>query len=101
MTATSEGWAYASRPANLQRQQAPMSKPRETALQRLLKADEVADALGVRVSTVYEWVRMGYIPHIRLGTGQKKPCIRFELDEIKRWLADRKTQGRTSRVPAL
>ena len=28
--------------------------------------------LNVRVSTVYEWARMDYIPHIHLGTGRKE-----------------------------
>ena len=74
-----------------------MTRPIQTT--PLLRADDVADLLSVRTSTIYEWVRMDYIPHIRLGTGKKKPCVRFDLDEIKRWLDERKVQGRTSRVP--
>ena len=70
-------------------------------VQPLLRADDVSKLLSVQTSTVYEWVRMDYIPHIRLGTGKKKPCVRFDLDEIKRWLAERKAQGRTNRIPVL
>ena len=36
-------------------------------LQPLLRAEDISKLLSVRTSTVYEWVRMEYIPHIRLG----------------------------------
>ena len=67
----------------------------------LLRVEEVADLLNVRVSTVYEWARMNYIPHVRLGVGDKKPCIRFDTEEISRWLSEKKTAGRMRRVPAI
>jgi excisionase family DNA binding protein len=65
----------------------------------LLKAEQVAEMLNVRVSTVYEWVRMDYIPHIRLGIGRKKPCVRFSPIAIDQWLLERDRKGRTFRVP--
>ena len=67
----------------------------------LLRVEEVADLLNVRASTVYEWARMNYIPHVRLGVGSKKPCIRFDAEEISRWLTEKKTAGRMTRVPAV
>ena len=70
-------------------------------IQPLLRAEDVSRLLSVSVSTVYDWVRWGYIPHVRLGTGKKKPCVRFDLDEIMKWLDARKRQGRTTRVPTL
>jgi excisionase family DNA binding protein len=65
----------------------------------LLKAEQVAELLNVRVSTVYEWVRMDYIPHIRLGTGAKKPCVRFSSTAIDEWLLEKGRKGRLVRVP--
>ena len=55
--------------------------------------------LSVRASTIYEWVRMDYIPCIRLGTGKSKPCVRFDPQEISEWLTARKKEGRTTRLP--
>ena len=65
----------------------------------LLRANEVAEKLNVQTSTIYEWARMNYIPHIHLGTGKKKPCIRFSVADIEKWLEDRAEEGRISRIP--
>jgi len=46
-------------------------------MEPLLTAEQVSKILNVRVSTVYEWARMDYIPHIHLGTGRKKPPSSF------------------------
>jgi excisionase family DNA binding protein len=53
-------------------------------LKRLLNAEEVAEALGVRPGWVYQEVRAGRIPHIRLG----RYC-RFNADSIEAWAAER------------
>ncbi len=66
---------------------------------RLAKAKEVSKLLNVAVSTVYEWARMDFIPHINIGTGKKKPCVRFDADEVREWMEARKRQGRTTRLP--
>jgi excisionase family DNA binding protein len=68
---------------------------------RLLRAEEVAEMLNVRVSTVYEWARINYIPHIILGIGEKKPCVRFEDGAIRKWIFERSKPGRTNRIPEL
>lgn len=47
----------------------------------LLTIEEVAQILRVSDSQVRYWVRLGYIPHIRLGRQ-----IRFRLDDLDRWL---------------
>ncbi|RPJ61223.1 MAG: DNA-binding protein [Acidobacteria bacterium] len=65
----------------------------------LLKAEQVAELLNVRVSTVYEWVRMDYIPHIRIGIGLKKPCVRFSSSAIDEWLLEKGRKGRKTRLP--
>jgi len=74
-----------------------MNKAR--SFEPLLRAEEVAQMLNIKVSTVYEWVRMDYIPHIRLGTGAKRPCVRFFAGAIQQWLREKKKDGRTTRVP--
>ena len=43
----------------------------------LWKAEHVAKRCNVQRSTVYEWARQGYIPHIQLGTGRKNPVSVF------------------------
>jgi hypothetical protein len=44
---------------------------------------------------------MDYIPHIHLGIGRKKPCIRFYPDEVENWLKAKAKEGRTTRIPAI
>ena len=76
-----------------------MSK--ERSIESLWKAEDVAKRCAVRRSTVYEWARMDYIPHIQLGTGRKKPCLRFLPEEIEQWLKAKSKQGRSTRVPEI
>ncbi len=46
-------------------------------MEPLLTAEEVSQILSVSVSTVYEWARMDYIPHIHLGMGRKEALRPF------------------------
>ena len=64
----------------------------------LLRAEQVAEMLNVKVSTVYEWVRMNYLPSIRLGTGDTKPLVRFERSAIEQWLETKRKAGRSRRI---
>ena len=66
----------------------------------LLKAADVAKLLGVCESTVYEWSEIDYIPHFRLGPGDKKQCVRFDKEDVLQWIKERKSAGRLRRVPA-
>ena len=78
-----------------------MNGSKASALQEpLLRAEQVAELLNVQPSTIYEWARMDYIPHIRFGTGKKKPPIRFEREEVVRWFEERKRGGRLTRIPS-
>jgi excisionase family DNA binding protein len=52
-----------------------------SALGQLLDADEVAGALGVSRDWIYEQVRAGRIPHVRLGRN-----VRFRAATIEDWL---------------
>ena len=66
----------------------------------LLTVKQVSELLNVKPSTVYAWVSMDYIPTIRLGVGKEKPLVRFDQTEVLRWLNQRKSEGRTTRLPA-
>ncbi len=68
-------------------------------METLLTAEQVSKILNVSVSTVYEWARMDYIPHIHLGMGGKKPLVRFYRSAVDEWVESKSKQGRTTRVP--
>lgn len=53
--------------------------------ERLLKARDVADLLGLEMSTVLDRFQRGEIPGFRLG-GRKGGPVRFRLSEIEEWL---------------
>jgi excisionase family DNA binding protein len=80
---------------NQQKQEATKGKPSS-----LLTVKQVAELLNIRSSTVYEWVRMDYIPCIRLGVGKEKPLVRFDAAEVNLWLNRKKEAGRTTRLPS-
>ncbi len=54
----------------------------------LLTARQVAELLSVSTETVLRWVRRGDLPGFRLPSGQ----LRFRLEAIEAWLADRTTE---------
>jgi excisionase family DNA binding protein len=59
---------------------------------RLLTPDEVADLLGVKKSTIYQWTRQGFIPHVKLGR-----CLRFREARVLEWVEKRSEAGRIHR----
>ena len=59
---------------------------------RLLNAQEIADLLGVKKSTIYQWTHQGFIPFVKIGK-----LVRFNADDISRWLGNLKNKGRKSR----
>lgn len=50
---------------------------------------QVSEYLGVKLGTVYAWVKEHRIPHIVLSSGTRKQCVRFRQDEIEVWLHKR------------
>jgi excisionase family DNA binding protein len=61
----------------------------------LLTAKELAQELGIKLSTVYYWSHIGYIPVVKLGR-----LIRFRRSSINKWLAKRENKGRAKhRIP--
>jgi excisionase family DNA binding protein len=56
-------------------------------MEKLLKPEEVAEMLGIQLSTVYNWTykgKRGYqkIPFIKVGA-----CLRFRQSDIEKWLS--------------
>jgi predicted DNA-binding transcriptional regulator AlpA len=55
--------------------------------ERLLKARDVADMLGLEMGTVLDRFEAGDLPGFRLY-GRKGGPVRFRLSEIEQWLED-------------
>jgi excisionase family DNA binding protein len=51
----------------------------------LISPEELAPVLRVARVTIYSWARMQKIPHLKM-----EACIRFDPEEIKQWLADKR-----------
>lgn len=49
--------------------------------EQLMTAEEVAEYLRVRLTTVYEWAKKGKIPAARVGR-----LWRFRREEIETWV---------------
>ncbi len=55
----------------------------------LLTPQELADELGVRISTIYHWSHIGYIPAVKLGN-----LLRFRRSSVEKWLEKRERKVR-------
>lgn len=55
----------------------------------LLRPAEAAALLSVRTSWIYEAVRSGRLPHLRVGRH-----IRFTRSDLERWLSEQRMTGR-------
>lgn len=67
-----------------------------TDIERLLLPQDVAALIGVKLSTVYQWTHLGYIPHVKLGR-----LIRFKRISIQRWLEQQEMGGRDKQLPKI
>jgi len=63
---------------------------------KLLTPQQIADILGVRKSTIYQWTHQGYIPHVKLGK-----LVRFREKKVMEWIEKRSCVGRLKRRPKL
>lgn len=52
------------------------------AAERLLRAAELAETLGVSAATVYDWFEAGTLPGFKLPSG----AVRFRLSDVEAWL---------------
>jgi excisionase family DNA binding protein len=65
-------------------------------MNRLLIPAEIADLLGVKTSTVYQWTHIGFIPHVKLGR-----LVRFREQAVMEWIEKRSEAGRRNRKASL
>ena len=59
---------------------------------KLLNVQEIADLLGVKKSTIYQWTSQGFIPHVKIGK-----LVQFNVDSVMKWLNETETGGRKNR----
>jgi excisionase family DNA binding protein len=64
--------------------------------QRPLTAEQVADYLQVRPSTIYQWTHTGYIPHVKLGNR-----VRFRLSQADGWIEKKSKSEKSMKVADL
>ena len=48
--------------------------------------------MGVKLSTIYQWTHIGYIPHFKLGR-----FVRFREKDVLDWMEFKKVNGRKER----
>ena len=60
-------------------------------MNRLLTPQQIADYLGVKTSTIYQWTHQGFIPHVKLGR-----FVRFREKTVMEWIGKRENAGRTT-----
>jgi len=63
-------------------------------LEELCTVAELSSVSKFAKSTIYEWVREGFIPHLRVGG-----TIRFRPGEVQAWLDRHAHPGRLRRIP--
>lgn len=61
-------------------------------LSPLLTHNQIAEYLGVKPSTIYQWTSQGYIPHVKL-----RRLVRFDLRVIEKWVQGLTQKGRGTR----
>lgn len=55
----------------------------KTQNNRLLKPQDAADLIGVKKSTIWNWCRIGRLPHIRVTPR----CFRIRESDLQTYLA--------------
>lgn len=63
-----------------------------TMRDKLLTPEEIADYLGVKKSTIYQWTHQEFIPHVKVGR-----FVRFKMSQVEKWLEKREVDGRKTR----
>jgi len=61
-------------------------------MNKLFTPEEMSELLGVKLSTIYQWTHIGYIPHFKLGR-----FVRFREEDVLEWLESKRRNGRSSR----
>lgn len=52
-------------------------------MEKLLTPQQVAEMLGVKLTTIYKWSHLEQIPHIKVGR-----LLRFRSEMIENWLTE-------------
>lgn len=65
-------------------------------MEAMLNTDQVAELLGMSVSTIRKWVHYGYIPHVKLGR-----AVRFREKDIETWTEEKAEKGRATPAPEI
>lgn len=60
----------------------------------LLTAQEVADFLRVKLSTIRNWTHLQMIPQVKL-----RAAVRYNRSDVEEWLQKRSVVGRIKRNP--
>ena len=60
-------------------------------MEKLLKVEQLSELIQVSPSTIYHWTQAEFIPHYKFPKG-----IRFKVEEIERWLNNKRVKGRSS-----
>ena len=61
-------------------------------MEKLLTAPQIAEHLGVKLSTIYQWTHEGFIPHFKI-----KESLRFRASTVEEWLSQHERPGRKTR----
>ena len=64
----------------------------------LLSVKAAAQLLGIKTPTLYEWVRISYVPCLKVGPGKRQRTL-FNTSALIAWLEAKDNPGRTSRIP--
>ena len=62
----------------------------------MLNSAEIADMLGMSMSTIRKWVHYGFIPHVKLGR-----AVRFREKDVEAWIEERAEKGRATLAPEI
>jgi len=60
-------------------------------MEKLLKVEQLSEIIQISPSTIYHWTQAEFIPHYKFPKG-----IRFKVEEIERWLNNKRVKGRSS-----
>jgi len=63
--------------------------------EQLLTPEDLSKWLNIKLSTIYKWSAMEYIPCVKLG-GKIRGSIRFVRLEVITWLRRRSRRGRST-----
>ena len=58
---------------------------------KLIDIQTLSEYLSVKPKTIYDWIYKGRIPYYKIGG-----LVRFNYEEIKRWLAKKRKDPRYS-----